>query len=133
MIWTGLLTLGYSAKSNLSFSLAIGAALGLYVWLIFTVIILIYLILLALTGTNLIKQLSRLIMPCIGAAVAPFILHAIMSFLLDSLVDSTSYENGGEQYPEIITSIFSLAPSAGVFIGFALGLWLHHILRKSKP
>ena len=131
MIWTGLLTLDSSARDSLSFGLAIGSVIAFYIWLILTIIILIYLILLALTSTNLIKQSSRLIMPCIGSAVVSFMLHAIMSFLLDSFVDGTSYENGGKQYREIVSWIFFLAPSVGVFIGFALGRWLHYILRES--
>ena len=131
MIWTGLLILDSSAKSSLSFSLAVGTVLGFYVWSVVTItIVLIYLILLALTKTSLVKQLLRFIILCMGATVVPLVLHTIMSFFLDSLMDATSYENGGKQ-SEIINSIFFLAPSVGVFIGLALGRWLYRRIGKS--
>ena len=130
MTWTGLLTLDSSAKYSLSFSLEVGAAVGFCVWSALTIVTLIYSILLVLTGTNLSKQLWRLFVLCTGATVVPLVLHAIMSFFLDSLMDATSYENGGKQ-SEIISSIFFLAPSVGVIIGLVLGQWLYRKIRKS--
>ena len=131
MIWTGLLILDSSAKGGLSFMFAGGVFIGVYVWSAITIIVLIYSILLVLIGTNLSKQLLRLIMLCMGATVVPLVLNAIISFFLDSLVDATPYENGGKQYPEIVAWIFFLAPSASVFIGLALGRWLYHRIEKS--
>ena len=106
-------------------------SIGVYVWSAITIIILIYSILLALTGTDFRKQLLRLIILCMSTIVVPLVQSITISFFLDSLVDSTSYENGGKQYPIIVDWIFLLAPSAGVIIGLVLGQWLYRKIRKS--